>query len=385
MNLERNKLIQNQICTKTVMDLINDPDITFDSNGISNHYWKFHKNIKPHWQNDEFGKKNLEDIVDQIKKTSKNKDFDCILGLSGGLDSSFMLHKLVKNFNLRPLVFHVDGGWNSEEATHNINSLVNKLNLDLFTEVINWEEMKNFQLAMFKSGVPHIDLPQDLAFIGVLYKFASKYKIKYILNGGNISTENVFSPLKILYWGTDMIHIRDILNQYGTIDMPTFPFTNIFYHKIWLRYFRNMQVIKPLNFLPYFKNEAIEELKKVYDWKPFKQKHFESRFTKFFEGYWLLKRFNYDMRKTFLSSLILTGQMDRDNALKILKESPLTPEEEKKEFEFVASKLDLSESELHRYQEIPKKYYFDYKNIEIIFRYGKKTLEFINRKPRESF
>ena len=217
-----------------------------------------------------------------------------------------------------------------------------------------------------------------------LYKFAAKYKIKYIVNGGNISTENVFSPLKILYWGTDTFHIRDILGKYGNIDMKTFPFSNIFYHKVWLRYFKNVQVIKPLNYLPYFKTNAIRELKELYKWKSFKQKHFESRFTKFFEGYWLPKRFNYDMRRTFFSSLILTGQMNREDALKILENQPLTLEEEKKEFDFVASKLDLSNDELYKYQNMPKKYYYDYKNVERIFRYGKKTFEFINGRPREA-
>ena len=142
-----------------------------------------------------------------------------------------MLHKMVTEYGLRPLVFHVDGGWNSELAVHNINVLVDKLGLDLYTEVINWQEMKNFQLAMFKSGVPHIDIPQDHSFIAVLYKFAQEHDIKYILNGGNIASESVAVPLDTFYWGTDLIQIRDILNKFGTIEMESYPFSSILYHK----------------------------------------------------------------------------------------------------------------------------------------------------------
>ena len=201
-----------QICKKLVLDTTY-PGIKFDKNGISNHYWDYNNNIKYKWKRDNDGINELEKKIEKIKKDGSGKEFDCILGLSGGADSSYMLHVMVKKFNLKPLVFHVDGGWNSEIAVSNIKNLVDKLGLDLFTEVINWEEMKDFQLAMFKSGVPHIDIPQDMAFIGVLYKFARKYKIRYILNGGNISTECVQRPLDIIYWGTDMRHIKDILQN----------------------------------------------------------------------------------------------------------------------------------------------------------------------------
>ncbi|CAN0604817.1 unnamed protein product, partial [Ectocarpus sp. 12 AP-2014] len=188
-----------------------------------------------HWHAGPEGRRQLQATVDAIKQAGKDREFDSIMGLSGGADSSYMLHVMVKEFGLRPLVFHVDGGWNSELAVHNINVLVDKLGLDLYTEVINWEEMRNFQLAMFKSGVPHIDIPQDMAFVGVLYKFARKHGISHILNGGNIATECVPRPLDIIYWGTDMAQIRDILSRYSSGPMPTYPFSSIFYHKIYLR------------------------------------------------------------------------------------------------------------------------------------------------------
>jgi len=159
-----------------------DPNIKFDEKGVCDHCHDFENNVKPNWQTDKRGRQEVERIVERIKASGRGKDFDCLLGISGGVDSSYMLHLTVKEFGLRPLVFHVDGGWNSELAVHNINVMIDKLGLDLYTEVINWEEMKDFQLAFFKSGVPHLDIPQDHAFVATLYQFAEKYKIKYILN-----------------------------------------------------------------------------------------------------------------------------------------------------------------------------------------------------------
>ena len=205
-----------QICSKTVMDT-SDSRIFFDENGVCDHAIDFYANVKPNWHTGERGRSELAALVEKIQKDGQKRDFDCILGLSGGVDSSYMIHMAVKEFGLRPLVFHVDGGWNSELAVHNIHVLVEKLGLDLFTEVINWEEMKDFQLAFFKSGLPHIDIPQDHAFIATLYNFAQKYNIKYILNGGNISTECVRNPMEFLYYGTDMVHINDIIQKFCTI------------------------------------------------------------------------------------------------------------------------------------------------------------------------
>jgi hypothetical protein len=275
-------------------------------------------------------------------------------------------------------VFHVDGGWNSDIAVSNINVLVDKLGLDLYTEVIDWEEMRNFQLAMFKSGVSGIDIPQDLAFIGVLYKFAEKYKIETILNGGNISTECVPTHRSYHYWGTDLFYVRDILRKHGTSPMPTYPFSSALYHKLWLRYFRGVKVLKPLNYMPYVKAAAMAELERVYDWKPYPQKHFESRFTRFYEGYWLLTRFGYDMRRREFSSLILTEQMTRDEALERLKDPPLDPETAHQEFNYVAAKLGISADELRAYHQMPKRYYWDYRNQDWLFNLGEKVLGYIS-------
>ena len=365
-----------QICSNCVMDN-SDTRITFDANGVCDHCIDFYKNVEPNWHTDERGKKELQTIIDKIKEDGKGKDFDCLLGLSGGVDSSYMLHIVVKEFGLRPLIFHVDGGWNSEVAVHNIQMLVEKLGLDLYTEVINWEEMRRLQLAFFKSGVPHIDIPQDMAFIATLYNFAYKYKIKYILNGGNISTECVRNPMEFLYYGTDMAQLKDIRNKFGARDLPTYPISSVLRHKFYLRYIRGIQVVKVLNYRPYIKEQALATLEKEYGWKPYPQKHFESRFTKFFEGYWLPERFGFDTRRVQYSSLILTKQMSREEALKKLEKPAYDPATSEDEVKYISTKPQIPNEELKGYFTMPKKFYWDYKNQENIFKIGAKVLKFL--------
>jgi len=354
-----------------------DSKIIFDEQGVCDHCNDFYKNVLPNWYTDERGRAELESIVEKIKRQGRGKEFDCILGMSGGVDSSYLLHLAVTELGLKPLVFHVDGGWNSEIAVNNIEVLVEKLGLELYTEVINWEEMRDFQLAFFKSGVPHLDLPQDHAFIATLYNFAEKYKIKYILNGGNISTECVRNPMEWLYYGTDMVQIKDIFGRFGTIKLKTYPFSPILRHKLYLRYFKGVRVVKPLNYMPYIKAEASKLLADRYAWKPYPQKHFESRFTKFYEGYWLPERFGFDTRKVQYSSLILTKQMKREEALEKLKKPAYDPETIDDEFNYVATKLGITSEALRKYFTMEKKFYFDYKNQVSIFKTGAKVLKYL--------
>ena len=376
-NMLRNNIMNNreyQICTNCVMDTT-DTKIIFDDQGVCDHCNDFYKNVHPNWYTDERGRAELEAIVTQIKKNGKGKDFDCLLGVSGGVDSSYMLHIAVKEFGLRPLVFHVDGGWNSELAVNNIEVMIDKLGLDLYTEVIDWEEMRDFQLAFFKAGVPHIDIPQDHAFIATLYNFANKYNIKYILNGGNISTECVRNPMEWLYYGTDMAQIKDIHRRFGTIPLKNYPLSPILKHKFYLRYIKGIKVIKPLDYFPYIKKDAVKLLTETYGWKYYPQKHFESRFTKFYEGYWLPMKFGYDTRKVQFSSLILTGQMTREEALEKLKAPAFDPETIADEFKYVATKLGITDEDLRSYLNAPNKTYKDYKNQESMFIIGAKVLK----------
>lgn len=365
-----------QVCTRCVMDTT-DSKIVFDENGVCDHCLDFEQNVKPNWHTDERGDAELKKIIAKIKEDGEGRDFDCIIGMSGGADSSYLLHVAVKEYGLRPLVFHVDGGWNSQIAVNNINVMIEKLGLDLYTEVINWEEMKDFQLAYFKAGVANVDVPQDHAFVATLYNFAAKYKIKYILNGGNISTECVRNPLEWIYYGTDMAQIRDIRKQFGTNPMKTYPFSSVLRHKLYLRYIQKVQVVKPLNYFPYIKAQAMQVLADEYGWIPYPQKHFESRFTKFYEGYWLPKKFGFDTRKVQYSSLILTGQMIREEALEKLKTPAISDEDAKHDFEYIATKLDISVEELQKYFDQPNKTYKDYKNQQSLFDLGAKVLKYI--------
>ncbi|TMX58612.1 N-acetyl sugar amidotransferase [Vibrio rotiferianus] len=365
-----------QVCSNCVMDTT-DSKIIFDDKGVCDHCNDFYENVKPNWHTDKKGHQELEQIIAKIKKDGEGRDFDCIMGMSGGADSSYLLHVAVKKYGLRPLVFHVDGGWNSQIAVNNINVMIEKLDLDLYTEVINWEEMKAFQKAYFKAGVSNIDIPQDHAFIATLYNFAAKHKIKYILNGGNISTECVRNPLEWIYYGTDMAQIKDIRKRFCDNPLKTYPFSNVLKHKIYLRYIQRIQVVKPLNYFPYIKEEAMKELEREYGWVPYPQKHFESRFTRFYEGYWLPRKFGYDTRKVQYSSLILTGQMTREKALEKLKLPAITDEDGKHDFEYIANKLDIPVSELQSYFDQPNKTYKDYNNQESMFEFGAQVLRWL--------
>lgn len=364
----------SQICSRCVMDTT-DPEIIFDDEGVCDHCLGFEQHVRPHWKPNNEGRQIFASVIDDIRVAGRGKQFDCIIGMSGGLDSSYLLHAAVTEFGLRPLVFHVDGGWNTDIAVNNIQCIVDKLGLDLYTEVINWNEMRDFQLAFFKSGVSHIDIPQDHAFIAAMYKFANQHGVKYILNGGNISTECVRNPLAWLYHGTDMAQVRDIIARFGTVPMKTYPFSGILYHKFYLRFLKGMKVVKPLDWMPYEREHAKKTLAEQYGWRVYPQKHFESRFTRFFESYWLPERFGYDTRKVQFSSLILTGQMTRGEALVELSKPAYDPATIDHEFDYIARKLGISSTELRSYFEMPLKTYADYKNNKWLFDVGSRVLQ----------
>jgi N-acetyl sugar amidotransferase len=348
-----------QICSHCVLDS-QDPSITFDENGVCDQCNDYKKNVLPtlDWEKK---KVEFDAMIKKIKEDGKGRDFDCLLGMSGGVDCSYMLHLAVNELGLRPLVFHVDGGWNSDLAVNNIQMMVEKLGLDLYTEVINWEEMKAFQLALFKSGTPTLDAAQDLAFMGGMYKFAEKNKIKYILNGYNYSSEFCSYP-SMYYYLSDTGYFDDIRDQFCDNPMKTFPMTSVFYRKFYMKYIKRSTFVKLLTYFPYSKDEAKAILEKEYGWRPYPQKHFESRFTRFYESYWLPERFGYDPRRVQFSSLILAGQMTREQALEELKRKSYDQETMKDDFKYVATKLGITVEELQKYFDMPKKFYWDYKN-----------------------
>ena len=311
-------------------------------------------------------------LLKKIKR-ERGKNFDCIIGMSGGVDSSYLTY-IAKELGLRPLIFHVDAGWNSQQAVNNIECLIDGLGFDLYTEVIDWEEMKDLQLAFFKSGVPHIDTPQDHAYFATMYNFVHKHKIKYILTGANYSTECIRNPIEWMYYQSDLTQLLDIHKKFGKSKLKNFPTTSILRHKVYLRFFKKIQVIKPLNYIPYNKESAIDLLTQKFGWQRYSQKHFESRFTKFYESYWLPEKFGYDTRKVQYSSLILTKQMTREQALKQLSEPAYDPETIAEDFEYIATKLGITVEELRNYFDAPNKSYKDYKNQQIIYDFGAKAM-----------
>ncbi|PJI89803.1 N-acetyl sugar amidotransferase [Sphingomonas koreensis] len=362
------------VCTNCVMDTT-DPKIVFDEKGVCDHCHTYYDHTLPNWHTDERGQKKLDEMVDRIRKEGKGGDFDCIIGMSGGIDSSYLVYVAKEKLGLRPLVFHVDAGWNTQIAVNNIEKIVDGLGLDLYTEVINWEEMKDLQLAFFKSGVSHVDAPQDYSFFATMYQFATKYNVKTILTGANLSTECVRNPVDWMYYQSDTAQLRDIHRQFGSRPLKTFPITSILWHKFYLPYFKGIKVEKPLNNVPYIKDEAVKLLTERFGWQPYPQKHFESRMTRFYEGYWLPTKFGYDTRKVQYSSLILTGQMTREEALERLKKPAYDEETIHQDFEYIATKLGITVAELQGYLEAPNKTYRDYKNQAWVYNIGSNVMK----------
>ncbi|EMY3552970.1 N-acetyl sugar amidotransferase [Flavobacterium psychrophilum] len=363
-----------QICTQTIMDTT-DPNIVFNEKGESDYYLNFKQQIEPSWNTGEKGFEELMKEAEKIKKEGVNKEFDCIIGLSGGLDSSYAVYVAKEVMGLRPLVFHVDAGWNTEQAVGNIEKLVNCLGLDLYTEVINWQEMKDLQLAFLKSQIADQDMPQDIAFFSALYKFAKEKKIKYVLTGANFSTECCREPEEWgAYPGIDKTLISDIYKKFGNKKLKTFPIIDILNYKIYYKYVLRMKIFKPLNLVPYNKIAVEKLLFEKFGWEKFQHKHHESRFTRFFEDYWLPKKFGYQKRRAHFSSLILTGQMTRVQALERVSKPELSEDFLRGEFEYVAQKLDLTTQELQEIFEGKNSTFNNYKNKRKIIGYGSKIM-----------
>lgn len=373
---------KSQICSNCIMDTT-DPDITFDDNGKCDYCRNFEENILPDWHTDDRGRRELEEIANKIKIAGKGKDHDCLIGISGGVDSSYVALIAKERLGLRPLLFHVDAGWNSEISVSNIHRLIDGLGLDLYTDVIDWSEMRDLQVAFFRAQLANIDIPQDLAFFSSLYNFAMKHNFKYILTGANYSTECVREPNEWgAYFPTDMRFVKDIHGLFGEHPLKTFPNADIFKYKLYYRFIKGMKVVAPLNYVPYIKEDAIEELTERFGWQKYAQKHHESRFTRFVECYWLPRKFGHDRRKAHLSSLILTNQMTRNEALERISRPEISEEIMAEDFEYVAKKLNLSVSELQELFKGENKTYRDYKNNMLLITLGTKIMKFIGLEKR---
>jgi N-acetyl sugar amidotransferase len=337
-----------------------DSGITFDADGVCNHCREFDVYAASVWRPDERGERALADMVAAMKKAGEGKEYDCILGLSGGADSSYLALKM-SQFGLRMLAVHVDAGWNSETAVHNIERLIEHCGLDLHTVVVNWDDMRDLQLAYFRSGIANQDVPQDHVFFSNLYHEAAKYRIKHVLSGGNIATEGIFPNT----WhgdASDAWNLKAINRQFGSRKLTDYRTAGFLKRYVLYPYWYRMRVVRPLNLMPYERDAAIDELQRVVGYKPYGRKHGESHFTRFFQNHYLPTRFGYDKRRPHLASLIASRQMTRDEALAELDRPLYSADELQRDKEYVAKKLAISVDEFDALLEVPIRHYEDFRN-----------------------
>ena len=354
-----NKDREYQRCSISIMDTT-DPEITFDDDGICNHVTRFEKEIKPGWFPNEEGAKKLEAIFAEMKRKQKG-EYPCIMGLSGGVDSSYLAYIMVKKYGIKPLVVHVDGGWNSEQAVQNIENIVKRLDLDLYTYVVDWGEMRDLQLAFFKSSVANQDIPQDHAFFAKLSQVAREKNIKYVLSGSNYATESILPSA----WGYDAMdskQLKAIHKKFGKVKLKTYPVVSFFNRYFYLPFICRLKTLKPLNYMPYDKEDAMKILIDELGWQYYGGKHYESTFTKFFQSYYLPTKFGYDKRLAHLSSLIVSGQLSRDKALEEMTKPLYDDKEIEIEKSYMARKLGVTVEEFKNILQQPIKTYKDYPN-----------------------
>ena len=357
-----------QRCTQCVMDTT-DSKITFDEHGVCDHCRNFEHNIKPYWKPQENRFDELEELAAKIRKAGKGHDYDCILGLSGGADSSYLAYIAKEVMHLRPLIFVVDTGWNLNVAVENIEKIVKGLDLDMYTEVINWKEMADLQLSFFKASVSSQDFPQDHAIFSSLYKYAVKHHIKYVLTGSNSATEFIRPPLEWMPLN-DVRLAKDIHKKYGQRELKTFPFCSMLKYKLVYGLLYGMKRVYPLDYVVYDKSKAEELLHEKYGWTKYANKHYENVFTRFYEGYYMPHKFGFDTRKNVLSNEIQAGTMTRDEALKILERPPYDPEQAELDKAYIAKKLGVTTEEFEEIIARPNKTPYDYKNLLWLLQIG---------------
>jgi len=333
-----------RLCTFCVMDE-SSPGLQFDSAGQCSSCRDALARWRHEWWPGDEGRARMSAMVQQLKAAGRGKPYDAMIGLSGGIDSAWLAHVAVHEFGLRVLAVHVDGGWNSEPAVRNIESIVRRLDLDLHTYVVEWPEMRDLQVSFLKASVLNQDIPQDHAFFSTLYRTAAQFDLHHFLSGVNFASESVGVPSFGFPYSDDR-HARALHARFGSVPLRTFPFMH-FAQFLWLtRVRKQLTVHRPLNYLRYDKEQAKAELTRLYGWRDYGGKHSESRFTKFYQDIFLPRKFGFDKRRLHLSSLIVAGQISREQALAELAEPIAAPDQVRRDIRFVAKKLGLAESEL---------------------------------------
>ncbi|MFN3916648.1 MAG: N-acetyl sugar amidotransferase [Flavobacteriales bacterium] len=361
-----------KICTRCVMDNNGDDKISFNHQGVCNYCSEAEKSLSERGKLEDRVKQ-LDTIIAQIKESGKSKKYDCIIGCSGGIDSTFLAYK-AKELGLKPLVVHYDNGWNSETSVQNIQGIIKKLGIDLYTHVNDWEEFKDIQGAFFKANVLDIELITDQAILCILLRMAKKHKIKYLITGHNVESESIL-PENWYHLKIDSRNIWGIHQKFGTVRMRTYPIM-FFNERYRIDKYTPVKTIHLLNYLHYNKKEARALLEDKLGWKDYGGKHFESIFTRFYQGYILPKKFNIDKRKAHLSSLIISNQITRQEALEELQRPPYSKELMEEDKNYVIKKLGFTAEEFDEYistPPIPHTAYKSYINLHY------KVLKFLGK------
>jgi N-acetyl sugar amidotransferase len=333
-----------------------DPGITFDANGVCHHCHAYDEAVKTRVLTDKPAERDA--IVSEIK--AAGKQYDCIIGVSGGVDSTYVAYAARKVLGLKPLAVHLDNGWDSELAVKNIQHVLEKLDIELYTEVLDWDEFRDLQLAFLRASTPDSEIPSDHAIVSVLYQQARKHGIRYILSGCNVRTESHLPPS----WSrghSDWLYIQSLQKQFGTRPLKTFPHRNAF-NLIWDA--RTIRWIDILNYLDYRKVDALRVLQDELGWQYYGGKHYESIYTRFYQGYILPKKFGFDKRKMHLSSLICSGEITRDEALRELENPPYAEDLQKADREYVVKKLGITDADFESIMRAPPKKFEDYPSYE---------------------
>lgn len=354
-----------KICSRCVMDTT-DPDIQFFSDGRCTCCRDYDEVSTKDLHSDEAGQNSLVNLIEEIKHRGVGKDYDCLIGLSGGVDSSYVAYLVAKKFGLRALAVHLDNGWNTELAVANVEQLVKKLDIDLITHVLDWNEFKDIQLSFLKSGISNIEIPTDHAIWAVLLKTAAKMNIPYVIAGNNVVTESVM-PKSWLYGSKDSTLIKDIHKRFGKFSMKSYPYLSTFDYVNYLLV-RGIRWVPILNYIDFNKENAKNFLMNELGWRDYGGKHYESIFTRFFHANYLPQRFGFDLRKAYLSALVCSGQISRSDALEELKLPPVSEELLKSDLQYVLKKLGLTEDDYKDIMLEKTKTFRDYKSTDSLWR-----------------
>jgi len=347
-----------RVCTRCVMDTT-DSYIQFDEEGVCNHCREFEIKSQYRVLKGAKGREALEQIVEKIKLDGKGKEYDCIAGVSGGVDSTYVAY-LAKELGLRPLAVHFDNGWNSELAVSNIETVLNKLGIDLYTYVVDWEEFRDLQLSFLKASTPDSEIPTDHAIYAVLMREARRHNISYILNGMNYNSEGIVVH-SWAYGHSDCRYIKDVQRRFGSVKLKSYP-----YYSLWDLFYtmivRRVKFVSILNYIDFDKTKAVEFLGKELGWRSYSGKHHESIYTRFFQSYILPRKFNIDKRKAHLSNLLQSGSegLTREKALEELKNPPCDPELMEQDRQYLIKKFNLTAAEFDQIMALPVKSYRDY-------------------------